>query len=120
MANTDMKFRPPYRMLTVYERLKANPELSDCKIWMEELDNDREDGYFPHLNFDTARVFVSLNDFSINVVGRLTDGVFDYQVSVYDANGPADPQHWALMTHIDEMISIITDRIADRRRGSQG
>lgn len=112
------KFRPPYRMATVFERLKQRPELSGCDIRFEELEADREDGYFPTLQFDSVRVFVEYQDFSINVMGRLTDGVFDYQVNVYDKDGPANPQHWAKMTHVDEMIDIIVSRIVERKRGS--
>ena len=111
-------FRAPYRITTVYDRLKRRPELQHCKITIEELGADREEGYFPALQYDTARVWVRYMGFTINVVGRLSDGSFDYQVNAYCDDAPWDDQFWATMKGIDGMIDWIVEKFQTVPKGA--
>jgi hypothetical protein len=106
------KFRAPYRIVTVYERLKARPELGHCDITMEELEGDGEAGYFPRIQYDTARVFVRYKGFSINIVGKLEQGHFAYNANAYCDDTPWNPQHSEPMENVDKLVDIVVGRFA--------
>jgi hypothetical protein len=106
------KFRAPYRIVTVYERLKAHPELSHCDITMEELEDDGEACYFPLAQFYMVRVFVRYKGFSLNIVGRLEQGHFAYGANAYRDNAPWNPQHTAPIEKVDELVDIVVGRFA--------
>lgn len=104
------KFRAPYRITTVYERLIARPELSPCSINIEELEPDREEGYFPTLQYDTARVFVRYKDYSVNVVGVLQESQFHYRANCYQGNHPWDLQFIQPMSGVDKLVELIVGK----------
>ena len=52
--------------------------------------------YFPKIQYDTARVFVRRGDYSVNVVGVIQDGIFQYRANAYVKNSPWDPQYRSL------------------------
>ena len=110
-------FRAPYRIATVYDRLKSRSELRDCDITIEELVADREDKSFPALQYDTARVWVRYKDFAVNVAGRLDDAVFSYHVGAYSDGAPWNPQGGGTMANVDDMIAWIIRKYDDVPRG---
>jgi hypothetical protein len=110
-------FRAPYRITTVYDRLKRRSELRDCDIAIEELVADREEDSFPAFQYDTARVWVRYKGFAVNVAGRLNDAVFSYQVSAYSDGTPWNPQGGGTMANVDDMIDWIIKKFDDVPRG---
>jgi len=101
------KFRAPYRITTIRDRLVARPELVDREITIEEMPDDREAGYFPTIQYDTARVFVRRGEYSVNVVGVLEHGKFLYRANAYVGIAPWDVQYQVPMAEVDKIIEFI-------------
>lgn len=104
------KFRPPYRIVTVMERLKKRTELINVSITIEELKPDREEGYFPKLQYDTCRVFVRRGEYSINVCGVIEDGKFHYRAHAYNGASPWDRGWTASIDQVETIIEYIIAR----------
>lgn len=103
------KFGAPIRIATIYNRLlQRTSELRGCSITLEELVPDKDMmAQYPTFDWDTCRVFVRHQDYSVNVVGCLQDGVFQYRANAYCGDAPWDQQYVAGLGQAEAIIEFI-------------
>ncbi|MBA9065647.1 hypothetical protein GGQ91_005069 [Methylobacterium fujisawaense] len=98
-------FPPPYRMQVVYDRLEAElSHLLDVDVTMEPLVMEDSDRQYPHLQFDTCRVWARRGTLSANVHGVIQDGSFFYRLAVYDGDTPKGLTD-VRMTNLSDLIA---------------
>jgi hypothetical protein len=108
-------FKAPFRITTVYDRLKKRPELNNCKITIEEMEEHIEKGedvVYPRISYDTPWVWVRWEgrgrSFAMRIAGRLQDGVFYYLTSdpnLTSKNGSAN-----LIDKVDAAIDFVVEK----------
>jgi hypothetical protein len=107
-AKAMQKYPAPFRIQIVYDQLLERSELSGCAITMEELTLDKDMvREFPKFDWDTCRVFVRYEDYSINVGGCLQGGIFQYRANAYHGANPWDQQYVAELGNADAIVEFI-------------
>jgi hypothetical protein len=105
-------FKAPFRITTIYDRLKKRPELDRCKITIEEM--ERSDDYvYPRCGYDTAWVWVRWerdedDRFAMWLAGRVEFGVFWYLAS----DEAMTPQNgiWKPYDQVDATIDFVVEK----------
>jgi hypothetical protein len=102
------KYDPPHRIQIIYDKLIARSELHGCSITMEELTYDKDMiAQFPVFDWDTSRVYVKYDAYSVNVVGCLQDGAFQYRANAYQGDVPWDEQYVANLEQSDAIVEFV-------------
>ena len=111
------RFRPPFRITAVYDRLRKTPELKECEISIEAWPTENDPAYFPLLQYDTCQIWIRYRDFSMNVSGRLVNAKFEYQVTTHCDDVEWDVPYVGTMDSIDEMIKWIVFKYSEVPKG---
>uniref|UniRef100_UPI0022698D34 hypothetical protein n=1 Tax=unclassified Methylobacterium TaxID=2615210 RepID=UPI0022698D34 len=82
----------------------ALSHLPDVDVTMEPLVMEDSAELYPHLQFDTCRVWARRSTLTANIHGVIQDGSFFYRLAVYNGSEPLGGVD-ARMTELGDLIA---------------